>query len=97
MEPIDYDVSVRKPAPIHPGSRGKKISRVGKEVQDMYVAFRFWRKINYSRGHQRSCSRKSLDLSFLCSTYDKILFLPGHAFYTLHEQTSLLSSSLGFQ
>ena len=39
----------------------------------MYVAFRFWCKINYSRGHQQSFSRKSLDLSFLSSTYDKIL------------------------
>ena len=73
MEPIDYDVSVGKPARIDSGSRGKKISRVGKGVPDMYVAFRFWRKINFSRGHQRSCSRKSLDLSFLCSTYGEIL------------------------
>ena len=66
MKSIDYDVSVRKPARIDSGSRGKKISRVGKGVPDMYVAFRFWRKINCSRGHQWSCSRKSLDLSFLC-------------------------------
>ena len=51
MEPIDYDVSVRKPARIDSGSRSKKISRVGKGVPGMYVAFSFWSKINYSMGN----------------------------------------------
>ena len=69
-------------------SRGKKLSRVGKRVPDMYDAFRFWRKLNHFRGNQRSCSMKNQDRSVLCSTYDnifrnkflKLCFLHGHAF-----------------
>ena len=35
---IGYDVRVQKPAHTDSGSRGKKLSRVGKGVPDMYVA-----------------------------------------------------------
>ena len=32
----------------------------------------FWRKINHFRGNQQICTRKNLDWSFLCPTYDNI-------------------------
>ena len=35
---IGYDVRVRKPGHTDSGSRGKKLSMVGKGVPDMYVA-----------------------------------------------------------
>ena len=55
------------------GSRGKKLSRVGKWVPDMYVAFRFGAKWTiFNRGNKRIWSSKNLDWSFLCPTHDNI-------------------------
>ena len=55
------------------GSRGKKLSRVGKWVPDMYVAFRFDAKWTiFNRGNQRIWTSKNLDWSFLCPTHDNI-------------------------
>ena len=44
------DVSVHLHVRTDSGSRGKKLSRVGKGVPDMYVAFFFWQKISHFRG-----------------------------------------------
>ena len=79
------------------GVEGYKLSKVGKGVPDMHVAFRFRRKNSHFMGNQRRCSSKNLDWSFLCSTYDRILrnnflklcFLPDHAFGHIQGQPSL--------
>ena len=57
-----YDVGVR-PVSVHTDSegRGKKLSRVEKEVSDRMCCCSFRRKINYFTDNQRSCSSKDLD------------------------------------
>ena len=82
------DVSVHLHVRTDSGSRGKKLSRVGKGFPDMYVAFCFGKKLAILGGNQHSCSSKFLDWSFLCLTYGKMFgnkflklcLFPDHAF-----------------
>ena len=57
-----YDAGVRLVS-VHTDSegRGKKLSRVEKEVSDICVAVPFDGKLNILGDNQRSCSSKDLD------------------------------------
>ena len=55
------DVSIHLHVRTDSGSRGKKLSRVGKRVPDMHVAFCFGKKLAILGGNQHSCSSKFLD------------------------------------